>query len=582
MVGLRQVLDGEEGVLMNARAIFKYSLIPAVLLAFYSTNAIITTLSRNDPAPPYTTDNPFAFLGTSHYEYLKEHSKLDSQKHFVVELIPFYQRASSGSDSCGCESELGDINGRWNMIALLPFNEPNTTYKTSIKFPIPYTNTNNDLPCGQIFPGILQNIRNELLSDIQDIIAPNNPQSLPPELKTVQGLLDLQQSNTNLNTNFGYFAAAMKYKKSGVRFNAEFYIGKGIGFTLQTGIATIDQCATFSDRTPYARCTTCYSNPFTSFEHGNQERLSAVYTTSWNTAILRKVSTDLMSKLDAIVSSTDINYSLCPFHETSMEDLNAELFWRFPTRINKDTDDRINKDTDDEDYPKFLFIPFFAVGGTYAVSKPQNLCQLTSLPFGDNGHSAVRVRGGFSLDFYDTVDINFELGATAFKGRSYLNMPMPNNASQHPIYPFKADAYIHPGRNFHIALGATAHNFWYKWSSSFHYIYVNHDLDCITLTSACYPHSIHVGDKLIQTCTSSNVNAAAGKVGEADECRTNIHPFKPEVLMCNSKWTAQMFDWSLNYAISPDFTIGGLIQIPVRRKAAYRSSTFMLSLFINI
>ena len=103
--------------------------------------------------------------------------------------------------------------------------------------------------------------------------------------------------------------------------------------------------------------------------------------------------------------------------------------------------------------------------------------------------------------------------------------------------------------------------FWYKWSSSFHYIYVNHNPDCITLISD---------------------NFAAGPAGSESECRTNINPFKPEVLMCNSKWSSQVFDWSLNYAISPDFKIGGLIQIPVRRKSAYRSSTFMLSLFINI
>lgn len=558
MVGLRQVLDGEEGVLMNARAIFKYSLIPAILFTFYSANAVITTLSRNDPAPPYTTDNPFAFLGTSHYEYLKGHNKLDMQKHFLVELLPFYQRASSGSNSCGCETELGDINGRWNMIALLPFNKPaDDNWDTQNQFPLPYVNTNDDLPCGKVFPGILQNIRNELLSDFQDIISPHNPKRLPPEIKTIQGLLDLQHSNTDLNANFGYFAAAMKYKKSGVRFNAEFYIGKGVGLTMQTGIATIDQCVSFTDRTPHARCPTCYSNPFTSFPQTGEDtvhdRLSPIYTTTWNNAILRKLSTDLMSKLDAIVSSTEINYSLCPFRETSMEDLNGELYWRFPTRI--------NKDVDDDDYPKFLFVPFFAVGGTYAVSKPQNLCALLSLPFGNNGHSAGRVRGGFSLDFYDTVDINFELGATVFKGRAYCNMPMPTNNSQHPIYPFKADAYVRPGRNFHISLGATAHNFWYKWSSSFHYIYVNHNPDCITLISD---------------------NFAAGPAGEESECRTNINPFKPEVLMCNSKWSSQVFDWSLNYAISPDFKIGGLIQIPVRRKSAYRSSTFMLSLFINI
>jgi hypothetical protein len=470
---------------------------------------VITTLSHNDPTPPYTAYNPFDFLGTPHNEFLKGRVSLDDSKHMAIEILPFYQRANHGNNSCGCNVLLGDISGRWNMIALLPFNEPIADGTSTITtFPLHYTNTNNDLPCGKVFPQILIDTRNELLSDLQDIVSADDSSHLPPELKTVQGLLDLQHSNTYNDGNLGFYAVDIKYKKRGVRFNAEFYVGKGVGFTMQTGIASIDQCATFTDRTPMAKG----GNPFndishagTSSEPGEDERLATVTSNTWNNVIVRKISTDLMSKLDAIVSSTEMNYSICNFHDTSMEDLYGELFWRYPAQINKEAG---------EEYPKFLFIPFFAVGGSYAVAKCQDFNKLFSLPFGSNGHSSGRFRGGFSLDFYDTIEIDFEGGVTVFNRRCYCNMPMPNNTDQHPIYPFRADAQVCPGKNWHLALGMNAHNFWYNWSASFHYVYVDHDQDSISL--------IHE-------------NNAAGTAGHELVCRGDIHPFRPDVLECISK-----------------------------------------------
>jgi hypothetical protein len=535
---------------MNARAIYKYGLLLVSLLVVHGVNSVITTLSRNDPAPPYSTDNPFAFCGTPHYEYLKGRAKIDSYKHFVFEVSPFYQRADHGSNSCGCTTELGDISGRWNMIALLPFNKPTTM--TTDPFPIIYTNKNTDLPCGKKFPQILIDTRNELLSDLQDIVNPDNPSSLPPELKTVEGLLDLQFSTTANDGNFGYYAVGMKYKKEGVRFNTEFYIGEGVGFTMQTGFSSIDQCASFTNRTTVQYAA--YGNPFNPMARNPGSAISTVFTSTWNVPILHAVTTDLMARLDAITSSTEIDYSLCAFHDTSIDDLYGEMFWRYPAQI--------NQLESEDNYPKFLFIPFLALGGTYAIAKPRNFSQPLSLPFGNNGHSAARVRGGFSLDFYETIQLNAEVGVTKFKGLTYCNMPMPNNDAQYPIFPFRTSAHVAPGNNWHILLGFNAHNFWYNWSANFDYIYVTHDRDCITLTGTNY--------------------AAPDPDSGLTDCRSTINPFKPEVLMCISKWTSQMFNFTLNYAIAPDFSLGGLIQIPVRRKNAYTSSTFMLSLFINI
>ncbi|HBR70811.1 TPA: hypothetical protein DIC20_00655 [Candidatus Dependentiae bacterium] len=527
---------------MNARALFKYSLLCALSFSQLSYG-IITTLAKNDPVPPYTVDNPFALLGTRRYEYLKGRDQSDpNDKHMSIEIMPFYQRSNRGANSCGTQTELGDISGRWNMISLLPFNfqEPPGAGV--------YTNTNEDLPCGCEFPQILIDTRNDLIDEISHLATETI--ATPKELATVQGLLSLQQTNTALQANFGFFSVPMIYKKSGIRFNAQFYIGKGIGGDFQTGFAEIFQCATYTDETP--NCKGSNNNPFNSETSGKSSDDPAwVTTATWN-EICKSVSRILMANLDNILSSTQICQSNCTFREKSIEDLNGELFWRYPLEI--------NKDQSPADYPKFLFIPFIAAGGTLAVSKCKDQCELLSLPFGNNGHNAFRVRGGFSFDFYETLQLNFEGGGTFFKSHKYCGYPVPNNSYQHPIYPFRTDILYCPGSNWHMVLGVYARNFFNQWSASFNYIYVSHQKDCIQLL-----------------CN----NYAAGPESDPSTCRKNIYPFKPGVLECNSEWSVQVFDTSLTYNISPNFTLGVLIQIPVKRKNAYRSSTYMGSLYMS-
>lgn len=531
---------------MKARAIFQCALLFMSFCLINRLEAIITTLSQSDPTPAYTADNPFALLGMTHYEYLKERKTVDQQQHFSIEMMPFYQRASRGQTICGSNCELGDIGGRWNMIALLPYNAHGTVAGIC---DINYTSLNTDLPCGHQYPQVLVNIRDQLLYDIGELVTGGTFDAIPEQLRTVQGLLDLQHTNTTLNNNFGFFSVPMSYRKSGIRFNAQFYIGRGVGATLQTGFADIRQCAFFNDMTVSCTC----GNPFNK-TRGTTDA-GCYFTVKTNTwiEITRAVSRDLMAKLDAITSSTQLCANVCSYRASSMEDLHGELFWRYPTQINKD-------ETNDV-YPKFLFIPYFAVGGSYAISKPRDVCQLTSTPFGDNGHSAARFRGGLTFDFYDSIQLSFEGGITAFKSRTYCNYPTPTNPYQYPIYPFTTSVRVSPGNNWHAALGMFAQNFWYNWTSGFTYIFVSHDKDCIT---------------------TLGTNNAAGPVGSAATCRGDLHPFTTEPLICKSEWSVQVFNASLGYVIAPNFSLNFMMQIPITRRNCYRSSTFMGSIYIDI
>lgn len=525
---------------MNAQVLFKVGVVCLLCAVQHSVFGIITTLSRNDPVPPYTADSPFALLGTRHNEYLKNREEIDDNRHISIELLPFYQWAGHGTNACGSTAELGDICGRWNMIALLPYN---TSITAVDEIPV---STNVDLPCGQTFPTILTTIRNQLIPQLCNDVSTTDPTKWPTQLTSVQGLLALQQTSSGLLGNFGYFKVPMTYKKRGIRFNIQLYLGKGLGGTMQIGFADISQCATFTDMTPTTSGTGY--NPFTTLTTAPKP----VTGDQWKN-IVKDVSSVLMSKLDAITTSTQIDQSICPFNCNSIEDFNGEVFWRYPVQINKDLDTL--------EYPKFLFIPFVAFGGTYAESKCKNPNQLTSLPFGDNGHNALRVRGGFSIDFYDTVEISFEAGGTFFKDHCYCNVPIPTNEYQHPIYPFRTDVRVNPGSNWHLAVGMYAFNFSDKWSCSFDYVYVSHDKDKICLLKS---------------------NTAAGEHGDETTCRNEYHPFKPSVIECCSGWNAQVINASLMYALSPNFSWGAMMQFPIKRRGTYRSTTFAASLYINV
>lgn len=503
----------------------------------WNAHGIVTTLSKADPVPVYTTDSPFALLGTRHYEFLKKREEIDEQRHLSIELLPFYQRATRGNGPCGASTQLGDISGTWNLLAVLPYNKP-----TEPQEPLNLTSTNRDLPCGCTFPCVLIDTREDMLTDINSLFSQG---ATPEQLKSVSGLLQTQQTNQALAGAFGCFSAPMNYRKRGLRFNVEFYLGKGIGGTLQTGFVDAFQCTTgLIDLTNTVSGT--QFNPFPTAGHD-----ISVSGTAW-TAVTNIVSVDLMSQVDNILKS--IHQSLCPYQVRSMEDLFGELFWRYPVRVNDDLTTL--------EYPKFLFVPYFAVGGTYALSKIKNQQQLTSVMLGNNGHSALRVRGGFSLDFYDTIQVNFESGGTFFKSRMYSNVPVPTNMYQYPIYPFNTDMRVAPGPNWHVVIGMYAHHFLDNWSCDFDYIYVNHGKDHINIASPNY--------------------AAPAPDAATKACRTDKHPFTAEPLICRSEWMMQVLNATLGYDISPNFYLGAMMQIPVARKNAYRSATFALSLCARV
>lgn len=536
------------------------------------------TLTNNDPNPLFDTIFPYSYLYTNDKEFLKGHTNVLEKQYFYLSFSPFFQTASKGTNSNNRLAELGDLTGRWNMIAILPYNQMQTNINdgpelvnTGIDIPSPLSCQQErglscimtaDTPASSV--AILSGIRDNMLKCIANVFTDTTTGArlpYPNELKSVQGLLDLQKNTPEL---LGFFAVPIKYRKYGIRFKAQAMIFKDLGAQVELGVSQISQVARFIDltTTPTAcfpsDCTsTCPSNvnpavncanPFPSDLSDSPFPQGQVTDPQWQ-AVVGCIHRELMQHFSTIAKATGIN--LCNYHKTSIEDFRAELFWRHAFCINVGRD---------REWPRFLFIPFASFGVNLGIGKEADPDVILSLPAGNNGHNAFDFLAGCSLDFTDTIEIGGEAGFTHFRPKTFDCWRVPTNCAQNAFYPYKTAVCIDPGNTWHVGLYMNSYHFIDHVSFWAEYLFITHDKDQINLIAPAPSQFCH---------------------DNPDKCKESVDtPFVPGELECKSQWMSQFINAALNYDASPNFTIGVAVQIPISRKNAYRSSTFMATLNI--
>lgn len=314
---------------------------------------------------------------------------------------------------------------------------------------------------------------------------------------------------------FGYFSVPLKYRKRGVRFELDADIYAGFGLQFQLGIASMSQtCTGFVDLTT---CTpsSCQFNP--------------APLTGEN------VIKYLMSEAPTIANEIGLN--ICNFNQTSVEEIRALLFWRRGFELNADRDD----------WPDFLLIPFWNVGGTISPGNdsriaPGGFNRAFAVPFGNNNHSGVGFTVGLDVDFIESIEIGAEIGLTYFFKKNFEKYRVPTSPYQSSIYPFTTDVTVQPGYNWNFGAKLACFHFLERLSGYFEYIQVQHMQDSIKL----------------RKCQDEGI-------------------FLPQQLECLSAFKAKFIDAALNYDISPNITLGVFWQSPISQYNSYRSSTIMLT-----
>lgn len=396
-----------------------------ILLQSTSLHAALSSLSKNDPYPVFTAQDPHDFLYTRAKLKLKEPEYAQYKfDRFGIGVSPFAQNANKGTDYKGdhffpnvatpppvpIEVELGDLVGRWSMVALLF----------------------GPIPQGRTLPPLLLNALNVLFPGMPPGSI-NDPTQIDP------------------NQELGFFSIPMRYRKRGVRFDMSANIMCGFGLNLQAGVASMSQTVTaFVDLT----CIPISGCPF-------------VFTETTRTNIENTLMKDCL--LHEIAHQIGVN--LRNYDVVSVDEIRLNLFWRQAYELNKDM----------PHWPHVLVMPFFELSTSFSPGKTATTSHAFAAPFGNNGHTAVGFTAGMEFDFLDTIEIGAEVAVTHFFPRDFCNYRVPTSPCQIGIFPFATDVTVKPGLNWNFTAQMAAYHFLQNLSFYFQYVMVEHKKDEILL-----------------------------------------------------------------------------------------------------
>lgn len=526
-------------------SLFKIFIFTSFLIStHFSTYAYLANLTRNDPFPYFSSYYPYAFLSIRQKAHLRLFDNCYPTSRFRISASGYREFASFARDQEKNAINLGDINGRWNMLAL--FYDP--VLRDKLFSVLNFTPTQN----------------------CTDLII--NPIKSDP------------------NKEFGFFTVPMLYRKYGVRFESElllidrcFY---AVGLRIQFGVADIRQTVLgFKDLTCQALGIACPASSQTIIEDtcpaptpappppvarpfidettnpippcpAEQPCVQVGPTTptdcvpltqrftpccnqtlclSFPAECKQEVVENIMMQRNIIFDCLGID--TCNFNRVGMEDLRLNLYWRQIFVINQEG----------EFYPRVLFMPFLDAGVGIPLDRERDARKAFSLPIGNNNHLSAGLTGGFTIDFLDTIDLYFQAGFTRFFKRDFCNVSLPTNVKEGGIFPYKADVNVRPGSTWQFSAGMYAYHFLDNLSFWWEWLIVSHRPDRIKVCKSFIPEdSIYF------------------KQG-----------FLVDLAECLSKWEVHMVNAALNYDLSPNLSVGLLWQAPVKQRNAYRSGTIL-------
>ena len=186
--------------------------------------------------------------------------------------------------------------------------------------------------------------------------------------------------------------------------------------------------------------------------------------------------------------------------------------------------------------------------GSYPAAKKVDRTKAFALPLGNDGHATAGCRVGFDIDFKETIAIGLEAGFTHFFERDVTKVRIPTHEKQSGIFPWSTPtAKIQPGNNGHFGAGFHAYRFLDRLSFTFLYLYLSHQRDELTIPDTA----------------------------DAPFDTPERREFSENLFNKMTDFVSQMINAGFNYEISPNMTLGLLVQAPVSQRNAFRSTTIM-------
>ncbi len=475
--------------------------------------ATLTSLSKSDPFPIFTSLDPHLFLYTREKLQLKGYETVPGWTEYIgFSISPFGQNANNAKTFDEKYTEIGDVCfGRWGMIALLYGATPQGQSLGPLLLAAQQ----------QLFPGGM-GLNDPDYIDIHSLpVGSGFPEQFtqPPYLTAIDSAARILPITPTVGV--GFFTVPACYRKRGVRFEMDAKIFCDFGIKIQTGLADICQTPTsFINLTP--DCVPA-----------GDAAQNWLGNSCCNRPIPKcDINEFLMEKLKKI--AIEVGLDIAPFHEFSIEEIRLQAWWRHAFPINQN----------EEEWPEFLLIPFFELGGSISPGKQKDPNKFFGIGFGNNGFGSLGFTGGLNFDFYDTIEIGGEVGYTHFIKRNCMQLRVANSPCQTGIFPFTTDVSYQPGDNWYFGAKMYAWHFLEHLSMYFQYVILQHGRDKIVVL---------------------NEDPA----------------FHPEVNERFSDWKVHLANVGFTYDISPNISLGGFWQAPLAQQRVYRSSTLMFSFNVD-
>jgi hypothetical protein len=476
----------------------------------------ISNLAPNDPYPVFSSVEPHDFLTLClKREFKGEGCPEGCPDVFRISFSPFGQWAN-----CKTDFFKFDVDDRWNVLGLF------------------YDR------CA----------RQELLSRCGLDITPDL-------LRTCTDLFD--PAFTDTSRRFGFLEAPFRYRKYGVRVEAEWYLGWDLTLKVQGGLADMRQTAALFDLTCSATGQSCpvkdcnstmdtpdvpcsndnvIPNPDPDFADSCANDICCI--DFFNCACKTLLIDHIMKRINPIAKTLGLDAH--EFHELSLEDTRLSLNWRHVFPVNECN----------PCWPYFLFMPFISLESSFPTGKQIPHCKLLGLSFGNDGHFAVASNVGFMIDFVNSIEVGLEAGLTYFVPKTHAHYPVPTHEFQETIFPRLVTLCVKPGYNWNFGATLNDYHFLEHLSAYVQYVYVAHSKDCYKI----------VCDKQEERCRNK------WKMFDQDHrCPSPLL----RKLRDRSEFEVHLLNIGFNYDIASFMTLGVFTQVPLARRNAYRSATLM-------
>ncbi len=519
-----------------------------LLSTAFSLHGFLPNFTRNDPLPVFSNFYPYDYLATKQKAALMRYEYAYPESRFRVSVSGYNQFANRARNSEYNTINLGDINGRWNMLGLL------------------YD----------------QKLRTVLFNVLGITALPADSDCLTPYN------LIYDPRYVDPNQEFGFFTIPLHYQRFGVRIESELLLIDrcyyAVGLRMQWGLADIKQTIRGSfeednfDLTgqalgraaPGAPRGSSTSMPPTApapvapigvappFINPTTNPVPPCPMPTYNNNCVEQIQPFLPCDTQAfcfafpadckqfvienIMKQTPIiaeilGLDVKNYHKIGLDDLRLSLFWRQIFIMNEY----------DENYPRVNFMPFLEVGVGIPMTKELSTHKMFAVPLGNNQHFYTGAVGGFTIDFLDTIDIYAAGGFSYFFKRDYCKYRMPTSPAESGIFPYCADVEFRPGPTWQFDLGMNAYHFLWNTSVWFTYSFLGHSEDKIKVCKSYIPE----GSQYFYTGFEVK---RAEKMG---------------------KWDAQIITAALNYDITDNFSWGLLVQAPIKQRNVYRSGMWL-------